>query len=223
MLEDLLIKEPNRKDVGVQVDEFGDLEIKNLVDDDDPLVTMKSEEDSQYEIADTKTVEFEVKSDAEVPGADDVEKLTPPPPLAPPKSKIIVLPDKPRRRPRMKKNLDGVPRPAKKTKSSDILQHYPCTLCDKFYLAKGSLKAHMIVAHAEPEHVCDFCSAKFPRISRLRDHLNVYHFDLKPFQCDYCGKDFRSKMNLKKHVVWHTGKSWPRLGCNEFYSLASKF
>lgn len=90
---------------------------------------------------------------------------------------------------------------------NSIFLHYLCSYCDKTYLSKYSLKMHVTVAHMEPEFICELCCAKFPLKDRLQQHLNIFHYDSKPFQCDYCQKLFRTKINLKKHIVWHTGKS----------------
>lgn len=50
------------------------------------------------------------------------------------------------------------------------------------------------------------CKRKFAEKRMLLLHLEAVHKKVKPYLCNYCGKNFASKSTLNLHIRKHTGK-----------------
>jgi uncharacterized Zn-finger protein len=76
--------------------------------------------------------------------------------------------------------------------------------CGGEFKTLGQLKGHQSRHLPEKPFQCQLCSKKFTRYSTLNNH-NLIHLDLKPHKCNHesCGKSFRDKSNMKKHMKIH--------------------
>ncbi|CRK95904.1 CLUMA_CG009350, isoform A [Clunio marinus] len=107
-------------------------------------------------------------------------------------------------------------------------RYYHCQICESSFFDKHGLKTHVIGVHEKPKHLnCSLCRRTF-RTERglkshklrpcrlpceicgksigkngLKEHLNVMHFKIKPYECDICGKKFRSKTEITHHLNTH--------------------
>ena len=99
-------------------------------------------------------------------------------------------------------------------KHSDV-KHFICIECGKGLKNKVSLVYHMKLHTGERDHHCVHCDAKYVRSSALRNHILFIHRDVVgavPFICSYCGKEFKVKDYLTKHITVHTGEK--KYECN---------
>lgn len=55
-------------------------------------------------------------------------------------------------------------------------------------------------------HECIKCRARFRHMMKLVEHLKNLHGIERAFNCDECGKAFRSPMNITRHKLIHTGQ-----------------
>lgn len=64
-----------------------------------------------------------------------------------------------------------------------------------------------MVQHSDTRHRCTYpgCEYSAVNLQCLRNHIRVQHSDVKPFECDVCGKSFKLKNTLLNHQVQHTG------------------
>ncbi|CRK86755.1 CLUMA_CG000587, isoform A [Clunio marinus] len=79
-------------------------------------------------------------------------------------------------------------------------KHLTCSLCGRTFRTEKGLKNHKLLPHRLP---CEVCGKMF-RKNALQQHLNVVHFNIKPYQCDICGRKC-SKEHLAHHVTTHIG------------------
>uniref|UniRef100_A0A1B0DQE1 Zinc finger protein 865 n=1 Tax=Phlebotomus papatasi TaxID=29031 RepID=A0A1B0DQE1_PHLPP len=77
---------------------------------------------------------------------------------------------------------------------------HACSLCPKTYIALDQLKIHM-TSHTG-ENKCPQCKKILRSAKGLKYHMMI-HTGEKPYHCDECGKGFRQKFSLKKHINTH--------------------
>ena len=53
------------------------------------------------------------------------------------------------------------------------------------------------------DYKCSFCKKIFTRKWAMDRHINGSHLNMRPFGCDKCGKKFKQKHHLKKHIKIH--------------------
>lgn len=79
-----------------------------------------------------------------------------------------------------------------------------CDICGLDFQSETFYLRHM---WKHPENVfCEKCQMKFNNNEDFKQHVESVHEELKPLQCDTCGKKFRTKNSLKLHVRVHTGE-----------------
>jgi len=78
---------------------------------------------------------------------------------------------------------------------------YICQLCGKAFSQSGRLRCHMRVHMA---HKCSVCKKSFSRSTTLHNHERYVHSNERPYQCPFCGKQFKIIYELKPHVRIHT-------------------
>ena len=99
--------------------------------------------------------------------------------------------------------------------SSDSLQ---CPTCDKSFLEKRFLTAHMYTHDDTDEMYCPSCDKHFIRKSAFENHM-VLHSNSKPFICTTCVKDFSNKIECNEHMKTHTEDMFRCDSCIEVFSL----
>ncbi|XP_068178637.1 zinc finger protein ZFP2-like [Antennarius striatus] len=94
------------------------------------------------------------------------------------------------------KNYSGV-QTGKKT--------FSCSVCDKRYKRKPTLRAHMRLHSNDKCFNCSVCKKTFPFKSSYERHVRT-HTGEKPFRCSVCGKEFGREGNLWLHMKTHSGE-----------------
>lgn len=77
-----------------------------------------------------------------------------------------------------------------------------CTVCAKMFRWNSALQAHLTAAHGmgpkEGACTCEFCGRQFQDKSNYRQHRYT-HLQIKPFNCEACGKGFIRRDLMKSH------------------------
>ena len=90
-----------------------------------------------------------------------------------------------------------------------------CTLCDLIFESFNKKHLHMFHVHDQGAAFCDICGHKCWGNSHLRKHVEVHNESLS-FECQHCGKGFKSKRNLERHIqVVHTSDSNKKFQCTQ--------
>ena len=61
-------------------------------------------------------------------------------------------------------------------------------------------KKHISLGYTEKKHICTICLRAFKRSDNLKAHARTVHYGLKPNNCNSCGKGYRTKNELLKHL-----------------------
>lgn len=75
-----------------------------------------------------------------------------------------------------------------------------CLDCDDTFVSEVRLRHHMMVAHNRLEGTlaCPHCPKRFVNQLRLKTHM-IAHSEDRPFRCDICGFNLKTKIQLIKH------------------------
>lgn len=78
---------------------------------------------------------------------------------------------------------------------------WSCYICKKDFLYKYYLKNHMIIHNDMKPFVCDVCGKNYRTKAVLTRHLNVH--EGKTYACELCGKTFSYYARLRIHQYSH--------------------
>ena len=89
--------------------------------------------------------------------------------------------------------------------SNHMLTHerkkdFKCEQCNNLFIAKGSLKIHMLI-HCGKEHNCSQCNKAFTQVGNLRSH-QLIHTEEKPYKCTQCNYSARQAHTARRLSVW---------------------
>jgi len=76
--------------------------------------------------------------------------------------------------------------------------------CNKTFKLNTLLKRHLATHNSERLYNCDTCGKSFKTKSNLQSH-SVVHSDSK-FFCEECGQQFKHRTSLAAHIRWHQGQ-----------------
>ncbi|XP_055332191.1 uncharacterized protein LOC129584113 [Paramacrobiotus metropolitanus] len=88
----------------------------------------------------------------------------------------------------------------KHTESHVVEERFPCPSCTGTYPTYKSLTRHVQAAH-DPSKVliCHLCQKVYVTRSRLNRHM-LSHSNTFAFICDHCGKQFKIKQQMQRHI-----------------------
>ena len=87
-----------------------------------------------------------------------------------------------------------------------------CEVCTKMLKNREQLRQHLKTHSEEKKFECNVCLKRFKWDTSLNTHVQAAHNPTGPaFKCDHCGRMFKDKNNLKKHLFTHTNEKPYRL------------
>uniref|UniRef100_A0A182MQT8 Transcription factor grauzone n=1 Tax=Anopheles culicifacies TaxID=139723 RepID=A0A182MQT8_9DIPT len=87
----------------------------------------------------------------------------------------------------------------------DVVERLQCEHCHKWFSGKYNLNKHVRFLHMQDGQVfrCDVCQHVSPNSRALANHKLRIHVEER-FECEYCGKRFKRRPNLREHIATHT-------------------
>lgn len=85
---------------------------------------------------------------------------------------------------------------------------YPCRYCEKKFTQSGHRNEHECKFHLHIGHWCETCHKIFGAKSKLDRHIRNVHGIARSYKC-WCGKDFKEKYYLSRHMKTHDRKRSP--------------
>uniref|UniRef100_A0A182WQS7 C2H2-type domain-containing protein n=1 Tax=Anopheles minimus TaxID=112268 RepID=A0A182WQS7_9DIPT len=87
----------------------------------------------------------------------------------------------------------------------DVVERLQCEYCKKWFSGKYNLNKHIRFLHMQDGQVfpCDVCQHVSPNSRALANHKQRIHVEER-FECEYCGKRFKRRPNLREHIATHT-------------------
>lgn len=83
---------------------------------------------------------------------------------------------------------------------------YKCDVCDATFAQRTNWRTHMNVSHLNrADYKCNTCQRCFKRQRQLDNHIKSVHMKLRDLHCEHCEATFSDPINLKKHLLCHTG------------------
>lgn len=81
-----------------------------------------------------------------------------------------------------------------------------CSDCGQEFPSQGKLKLHILYKHSKDEVVCHLCGKSYKQQCKLQFHFERSHakeFDFGTYYCDFCGKQFNSRLQIVLHLRNH--------------------
>lgn len=88
---------------------------------------------------------------------------------------------------------------------SQSRQLHVCSICNKFFIYKRTLRRHKRFHTGEKPYSCSLCSKTFILRKTLRQHKKLHL--RRPYSCTQCGKRFKHWRKLRIHWRFHAGES----------------
>ena len=100
-------------------------------------------------------------------------------------------------------------------KVHDESKAFKCDICLKVFDRKSKLEVHCRTHTGEKPFACQICYKKFARKENLVVH-QATHSKVRSFKCSICpeGRSFKTKDNLRKHMVFHYEPKFACSHCN---------
>ena len=88
---------------------------------------------------------------------------------------------------------------AEKVEEKDIKETFQCEECQKIFKKKKDLRGHKTAAHKVDLRKCEVCSGEYKNQTALKQHLRLVHGPTETVSCQLCFKSFKNLTRLKHH------------------------
>ena len=88
-------------------------------------------------------------------------------------------------------------------KSCKIGQKHQCKFCDQPFETRGEMTAHELCHIGDRPFLCIICQKSYKSKRQMRVHKKFYHLLEPQFQCENCGKKFKTSTALSLHMSVH--------------------
>ena len=92
--------------------------------------------------------------------------------------------------------------------------------CYKNFENKQMLVNHLMQAHKLKNEICIECGKDLKKVELLQNHVITEHQRDLPWKCPECGKKFKTRLRIERHMTTHTGiKKFHCDVCGCFFSV----
>lgn len=84
------------------------------------------------------------------------------------------------------------------------IENLVCGVCNETFNSEYLLMRH-VKRHGIMTFACELCKKEFRTKRQMKEHVLSLHVGVKPFKCEQCDKVFARKYHLERHVMIHTG------------------
>ncbi|CAG0887433.1 unnamed protein product [Cyprideis torosa] len=85
----------------------------------------------------------------------------------------------------------------------DAGSNFVCSHCGRKCWSQAMLRQHEESHSDLKRHVCDSCGKAFKYKDQLTRHVTLDHKGMNPYKCPKCGKVYRTPLRLKDHMNLH--------------------
>ncbi|XP_052764271.1 uncharacterized protein LOC128206110 isoform X2 [Mya arenaria] len=89
-----------------------------------------------------------------------------------------------------------------------------CQQCGKSFSTQSNLTKHIFL-HGDKKYECPHCEKRFHLEVYLKEHISGVHYNIYKFQCNDCGRLFKSRTGLAVHTNLFHSKDATLFACKE--------
>ncbi|GMT14504.1 hypothetical protein PFISCL1PPCAC_5801 [Pristionchus fissidentatus] len=100
---------------------------------------------------------------------------------------------------------------------------FECEVCGQKFGRRGGVRRHVQMVHLNQLHKCPYDTCDHPgyKCSKaLAAHIRSVHTNIRPYECDVCGKNFVRRNDLKMHELTHTEEAAFHCSCGSSFRRA---
>ncbi|GMS84162.1 hypothetical protein PENTCL1PPCAC_6337, partial [Pristionchus entomophagus] len=100
---------------------------------------------------------------------------------------------------------------------------FECEICGQKFGRRGGVRRHVQMVHLNQLHKCPYDGCDHPgyKCSKaLSAHIRSVHTNIRPYECEVCGKDFVRRNDLKMHELTHTDEATFHCACGSSFRRA---